>query len=252
MGIRCAWIPKFAKNEITQITDRGQRRHEPLRPRSLARMEDDAPAGGGGQNRPRVSGPARTATRRPGSSIRRNCSQMACVEPLNRAERRPERAQQGPSTPMRNLPRRADAAGSLVGHGGVRHSTTWWCSGCHARCRRPPPPALLRCAEAVRPRRSRTWTRAGGSSRSYDTTVSKLDCVQEFCRDRFRGIAVEHGVPTLSGCVEYICGDENPCGDSDSGAQCTEEFFMAQRRPRVLRLRVASSTAARRARSSAS
>jgi hypothetical protein len=65
----------------------------------------------------------------------------------------------------------------------------------------------------------------------YGKTVSKLDCVQEFCLERWNATGGWRPGQDPFGCLDYLCGEDTACGDSAGKQECTDEFFMAHADP---------------------
>ena len=60
-------------------------------------------------------------------------------------------------------------------------------------------------------------------------SITKLECVQRWCADTYA--ATPFGRTDPFGCVDYICGQSGPCGDSPDAATCADMFFMAHGDP---------------------
>ncbi len=65
----------------------------------------------------------------------------------------------------------------------------------------------------------------------FYTSINKLQCVQEYCRDRF---VASGGWPVSSDpydCLDYLCEAGGSCGDAGSPQQCKAQFVKAQGDP---------------------
>jgi hypothetical protein len=225
IGDLCRWIPKFAPNEVSQIVARADsvshRFAVPAGPAWYELLKLEVALKHFEAQWPCAHCDPDEWTFKPGV-----CGQKACIEAVNAQNA-------GVNAHNKAVCETYNASLTQSGSSEQTVADAWHTLTLSTlSCLPPEAGAASAFCEAEKQSASGVGDidPCGWLDPTYGKSVSKLDCVQEFCHDKWTATGGWRPGQDPYGCLDYICGGE-ACGSSQGEQQCSDEFFMAHGDP---------------------